>query len=379
MEYFFIPGRLKDLSFAELKSVSRYILGYNSPVIDKGEYFILKTDLDSSLVKKVFLRLGGFLKYGIVLDTDVEINDLVSSDKVVFGISSYSSKFHIKEIKDLSRSFKNEFVNIGKKVRFVLPKKEISLSTAQVSKNKLIEDGLELVILNEKMGKTLEIQDIEGFSLRDYSKPFVDSEMGVLPIKLSRIMINLAEIKEGSFLWDPFCGTGNVLLEGLDLGYNVLGSDIDTEGLKGAEKNLKWASNRFNYKKKSKVFYLDVLNPTPSKVNILNNFNIAGIVCEPYMGKPQRKTLEINEANSLLKQHYSLVSGLFKILDNLDMDRKIKVVVIFPEYKTKKGWVSIEKGKINFKNAKLIEKDLHWSRENSIIKRLIFVFEYKFK
>ena len=377
MEYFFVPGRLKELSLVELDSVCKNILGFQYDLSNQGQYFILKTDLDKTFVEKVFLRLGGFLKYGEILDAGISIQNLVGDKKITFGISSYDDSADFEDIKKLSHNFKTEFLKTGKKVRFVLPRSEKYLSASQVLNNKLISEGIELVILKNQMGRTLGVQDIESFSARDYKKPYVDSKMGVLPIKLSRIMINLAGIKQGGSLWDPFCGSGNILLEGLDMGYDVLGSDIDTEAIQGAKKNVSWAKKTFKYDNNANLFYLDIQNPTRSKVDILEKSKIDGIVCEPYMGKPQRKLLEVNDANSLVRQHYSLVESLFAILDVLNLEKKIKVVVIFPEYKTKKGWISVKKDQLNFKGTKLIQKDLHWSRENSIIKRLIFVFEYK--
>ncbi len=379
MEYFFIPGRLKDLSWVELESVCKTVLGSAFSLKEKNDYFLLKTDVSLNFVEDVFKRLGGFLKYGTILENDVDIVSLLDGEKIVFGISSYTSKYSFRDLKSLSQGFKETFTGMGKKVRFVLPKEEDFLSASQVLNNHLISEGFELVLLEDASGKTLGVQDIEGFSARDYSKPFVDKQMGVLPIKLARMMINFANIKQGKSLWDPFCGSGNILLEGLDLGYSVLGSDIDQESLDGSKANISWVKKRFDYKANSQVFFLDILNPTRSKLDIVKNSDLGGIICEPYMGKPQRKLLDNQQANSLVKQHYSLVQSLFFAIDQLGLKEKIRVVVIFPEYKTYKGWVSIERDLLDFKNTKLIkfpEKDLHWSRRNSIIKRLIFVFEY---
>ncbi len=379
MEYFFLPGRLKELSEKELNCVCRTILGTQYTLSIKHNYFLLKTDVSADFVEKVFFKLGGFLKYGEILNSDLLSDEMVRNvtDKVVFGISSYSLKYNFEDIKKLAHTFKKEFVQLKKKVRFVLPQENVFLNSPQVLKNNLITNGFELVLLEDHVGRTLGVQDIDSFSLRDYGKPFVDTQMGVLPVKLARMMVNLACVREGQKVWDPFCGSGNILLEAMDLGYDVLGSDIDEKSLEGSEKNVEWFREKFNSKKNAQVFFLDILNPTKSKWNILQNSNIGGIVCEPYMGKPQRKPLEIQVANSLVKQHYSLVSSLFNVLNTISFEKSIRVVVVFPEYRTKKGWCSIEKKLLNFKNVKLLEKDLHWSRENSIIKRLIFVFEYK--
>ncbi len=379
MSYFFITGRLKALCLFELESVCKVVLGSNFKLEDRGEYVILKTESSASFVKEVFSRLGGFLKYGEVFNEDFDLKSLPVDEKVVFGISAYGSKQVGTKIHKFSKKLKEEFVKEGKKVRFVLPKEEGALTTAQVVKNNLVNDGFELVLLDNSLGRTLQVQDFEGFAHREYSKPFVDKEMGVLPVKLARIMVNCALVKQGGGIWDPFCGSGNVLLEGLDLGYDVLGTDIDNDSLKGARENVDWLTREGNVKNKSSFSYLDVLNPTPSKLNFLSNFKIDAVVCEPYMGQAQRKLLDINKANSLVNQHYSLVQSLFAILDNIEINESIRLVIVFPEYKTKKGWISIGNDKLNFKNAKLIKKDLHWSRENSIIKRLIFVFEYRGK
>ncbi len=379
MEYFFVFGRLKALSFVELENVCSNFLGNNFELIDKGEYIILKTDVNQNLVDEIFHKLGGFIKYGSILNENLDILSLSENKKVVFGISSYSSKISFKEIKDLSQEFKDHFLEADRKVRFVLPKKGKVLASSQISSNDLIQKGFEIVFLENQLGKTLGVQDIDGFSSRDYEKPFVNKEMGVLPIKLSRMMINLANIKEGETLWDPFCGSGNILLEGLDLGYDVLGSDIDTESLQGTKMNLDWVKKKFKYTENSHAFYLDVLNPTASKLEVVKNINLGGIVCEPYMGEAQRKILKVDSAESLIAQHLYLVKSLFQVVDFLMLKEKIRLVIVFPEYKTEKGWLSVNKDLLQSKKIKILkvsDEDLHWSRVNSIIKRLILVFEY---
>lgn len=379
MTYFFITGRLKALCLFELESVCKVVLGSDFKIEDKNDYVVLKTNSSPDFVKDVFSRLGGFLKYGEIFNEGFDLKSLAQDEKVLFGVSAYGNKYTGSSVHKFSKKLKEEFIREGKKVRFVLPKEKSILTTAQVLKNNLLDDGFELVLLENSIGRTLQVQDFENFARREYSKPFVDREMGVLPVKLARMMVNCALVKKGGNIWDPFCGSGNILLEALDLGYDVLGTDIDNDSLEGASKNVDWLKKKFNIKQKSSFSYLDILNPTPSKLNYLSNIGIDGIVCEPYMGEAQRKPLEIHKANSLVKQHFSLVQSLFLILENIEIVENIRLVVVFPEYRTKKGWVSIDNDKLNFKNAKLIKKDLHWSRENSIIKRLIFVFEYKAK
>ena len=45
--------------------------------------------------------------------------------------------------------------------------------------------------------------------------------------KLTRAMINLAGLKEGETVCDPFCGTGTTLLEAESMGIHAIGVDFD--------------------------------------------------------------------------------------------------------------------------------------------------------
>ncbi len=56
--------------------------------------------------------------------------------------------------------------------------------------------------------------------------------------KLSRIMINLAGLKEGDVICDPFCGTGSTLLEAESMGIRSIGIDLDKKMLDISKQNL---------------------------------------------------------------------------------------------------------------------------------------------
>ncbi len=63
---------------------------------------------------------------------------------------------------------------------------------------------------------------------------------GIMKPQISRLMINLARAKRNPefLLFDPFCGTGGILIEGEVIGCNTLGSDIDKAMVFGCKKNL---------------------------------------------------------------------------------------------------------------------------------------------
>ena len=84
---------------------------------------------------------------------------------------------------------------------------------------------------------------LEQYSLkkRKYLGPTsMDSE-------LSLIMTNLAQIKKGSFAFDPFVGTGSILLTAALRGAYTIGSDIDLRVLRGRSQDENIASNFKQY------------------------------------------------------------------------------------------------------------------------------------
>lgn len=56
--------------------------------------------------------------------------------------------------------------------------------------------------------------------------------------RLARALVNLSQAKPGDRLYDPFCGTGGILLEAATMGIRVVGSDLDAEMVAGSRTNL---------------------------------------------------------------------------------------------------------------------------------------------
>ena len=56
--------------------------------------------------------------------------------------------------------------------------------------------------------------------------------------KLSRVMINLAGLKDDETVCDPFCGTGTTLLEAGSMGIRSIGIDFDKKMYKASKDNI---------------------------------------------------------------------------------------------------------------------------------------------
>lgn len=86
--------------------------------------------------------------------------------------------------------------------------------------------------------------------------------------KLSRCMVNLLGAKAGELVFDPFCGTGGMLIEAALMGLLIEGSDIDPEMIEKSRANFSF------YKIKGKIKVGDA-----SKISGKKKF----IVCDlPY-------------------------------------------------------------------------------------------------
>jgi len=67
-------------------------------------------------------------------------------------------------------------------------------------------------------------------------KPFFHPSS--LQPKLARCMVNLSRPREGDVIYDPFCGTGTVMIEAGLMGFETVGTDLVRRMIKGAKRNL---------------------------------------------------------------------------------------------------------------------------------------------
>ncbi len=402
VKYFFIPGKNKDLAFAELKSL-REILN-NSFVIRRDvEFFEVGCD-DIDTVRELFARTGAFVKYGVFLPDDVQIakvpayrSDILSekrnrpakSTKRRFGLSAYTSSLDFSELKKLAYSIKRDLTRAGLKYAYILPKKGNALNTAQVLYNDLLDSGFELDVfdvnetqtgISTRFGITLGVQDMSGYVKRDTEKPLIDLEMGVLPHKLARTMVNLLGLPIGNTVWDPFAGSGVLGMEALLLGYNVLLSDKSPESVVALRANLAWLAEEYDLgSTRQNVFQFDMHEKRGKIYSRLTKSDIGGVVFEPYMGPPQKNIIPVKKAKKLVNEVTSLLRDTFKTIEKIQ-HRPLKVVAVVPSYKSQHGWLTpttrdFVRKKLWRTPSALRGMQLYSQRPRSIIRRNILVLE----
>lgn len=392
-QFFFEAGAFPDLSYVELLAVLESFNFPKNVVTRFGKSIFLVKDekIDEKFVVNIFQRLGGSKRVGYIVD-DIDHFTFQSESetvsKIVFGISILgdSTKNESVYIKKLANSLKRTLKDNSVSSRFIIPKgKDSSLNAAQIINNQILQKGFELDIIKnldtEIYGRTLMIQDFEGFAQRDMYKPNTDIQMGTLPPKLARMMVNFTAQNSG-VLWDPFCGSGTISMEAVILGFNTLASDVNPVAVNSTASNIEWLSREgFAPDALYESFRFDVTKANKEVIKKLKNTDISAIVCEPYMGPPQTTLLSDQKASELLLDVKNLYFKLFDLIDNKLEKRHIKVIIIIPSYKTRNGWMTfgirelINKRWI-VKNGDYIKnRDLKWSRKNSIITRNIFILE----
>ncbi|MFC1663035.1 TRM11 family SAM-dependent methyltransferase [Patescibacteria group bacterium] len=289
--YFFIFGRLPTLSVGELVRVVRYgqwTKTRSAALLSGG----------SLEIEKLVQQLAGIVKAGNIIAV-IDKKDFTDwlkswpwsrmvkkSGKFLFGLSDYTDGI-LGDTKrqglDIKKIFKSEGINSR-----LVTSREKQLSSVVVTKNKLISDGLELCLFSDGdlvyVGQTKAVQDFEFYNKKDYGRPQTQVKSGMLPPKLARIMIHLAEVRGNDSLVDPFCGVGTVLQEALDIGVaEVVGADMDEIAVAKAQKNLEWFRREIRPQAaQPKIIQSDVMKLSRR----LLNRTFDRIVTEGYLGPP---------------------------------------------------------------------------------------------
>ncbi len=299
MSYIAIIGKTPDLSIAELEAL------YGPENIKPLSYQVVL--LSNNVKPETFSRLGGTLKIAKIL-TEVKsdkwsyIHDYIIKNvpfllnqapnkKFTLGCSVYGLKVTTGKVQASALSVKKLANSHGLKMRIV-PNKNLELNSATVLHNKLItESGTEIIFvktLNNStiIAKTIWIQNIDEYSARDYDRPKRDSRVGMLPPKLAQTIINLvcgktSIIPGQTTIHDPFCGTGVLLQEGLIMGSNMIGSDLEDRMIDYSQQNLNWLTKKFVIE--GKLLDLFVADATTLKIKPHQDYFVA---CETYLGRP---------------------------------------------------------------------------------------------
>ena len=289
--YIAILGRQSPISMAELES----LYGHEATRWWSDEAAIVDSEAFD------FERLGGTQKAGKVItqlsggswkSVSTKIVQHYSDQwksvdhKITLGISLYGFRETPRDIQRTGIALKKTLRSGGVSLRLI-PNAEPALNTATSHHNKLglSASKVELLIVRAGSGRiiiaeSVGAQNITALARRDQARPRTDAFVGMLPPKLARMMVNMAETKATQTILDPFCGTGVVLQEAALLGYDVVGTDLSEKMVDYARINLQWLRETHNATTEVTISQADAMTHT------WRDTSIDAVVCETYLGQP---------------------------------------------------------------------------------------------
>ena len=258
------------------------------------------------------------------------IFDQNKDKKITFGLSVYGFPISKEILTRIGLSLKKELKNAGVKSRFVAPQEQSALSSVVVKKQKITEIAI-IITTNIKtglpiisIGKTNQIFDFEDLNKRDFSRPFYDRR-GMLPLKIAKMMINVATQNDNDVVYDPFCGYGSIAQEALLLNFESLNSDIDSLQTQATKTNLEWLSQNYSLRKSWNIFTADARS---LPINLPHRPST--IVTEGYLGPFLKKSPSFKETNNIFNELSSLYIKFLKNAPNIEY-----LAIIFPFFGNK--------------------------------------------
>lgn len=304
---------------------------------------------------KVAEKLGCSIKLAVLLDgVGTDAGSIAKQIKAknfsfsILGKHENLNKLH-QEVKDSLE-----------KGRFIIAKDEFGVSPVINRKHKVDEFFLDVAA--NQTWQTVWAHNFMHWIKKDRHMPHIDPQAGMLPPKIARSMVNLVPLSpEGKILLDPFCGSGRVLVEAAEVGYQIGGTDIIANQVQDTIENLQ--SLNFSGK-------IELLDAT----HLSERFsNIDAIVTEPFLGKSKFRPDEIRYiVPGLEKLYLGCLKDWLKVLKPGGF-----VVMVFPwfndgkkEYKTSE----IIDGKLKLSYNPL-KRGIFYSRPDADVKREILVLQ----
>ncbi len=398
MQYVFILGREPLLSLAEITSVlNRKFISYKLKAWQKP-FCVIETPT-ALIANDLMQDLGGTIKIAEIFSTIEAAGDKnnltvslqksilnflqkkgATDKKVFFGLSFYQQEQNKFNSKNWGLEIKNKLKDLNINSRLVTSLESI-LSAVTVKKNKLLsERGAEIILLpvgNQFfLAVTLAVQPFEEFSQRDFGRPGRDAFSGMLPPKLAKIMLNLAEAKPEETILDPFCGSGTILTEALILGYpNLIGSDISAKAINDTQQNIDWLKSSVT----TTITKVSLLNVNVQELDKKLNKKVDCIVTEPFLGKPLTGHESPQEIEKQCLELTNLYEQAFRVFSQI-LKKGGRVIFIFPRFQTHQKTFSTNINKkieeMGFKSLPLLDQEfLNYERPGQKVAREIWRFK----
>lgn len=374
MTFFIELGRLPDLCTYEFKQLAAGLM--YEKVAD--HWIKVEADDEKELIK-IANTSGGMVKVLKVIET------LNHKDQLVSVLSNLIVQQHIKDFSlfffphsnsdALMSEIKIETKKSGMSVRYVRSETHGLSASVLIHQRQVTEFGVFEVDNRFIISQTIWVQNIDHWTLKDRRKPYRDSEKGMLPPKLARMMVNFVspeiQASRDKKLYDPFCGTGTLLMEALEAQWQVIGSDISQQTIFQCAENMRWFCETQHLPQDYALFAKDASQVTLSDLKT----KVDAIVTEPFLGKQQPQEAKLpGMFKGLEKMYWGALKKWATILKNDG-----EIVLITPLVKTPTMEYSLAKMIDNCPSLgySIISGPLVYSREQTIVQRAIYHLKFE--
>jgi tRNA (guanine10-N2)-dimethyltransferase len=293
--FFLLSGEHESLPLSELKAILE-AEGYAYSVVEKLDQIVrIEADLrciDSITHRSAFTRLCCL--------------ELLNCSAEIACILRSAQQAHLKGILKQGESFAVRVKRVRRYAAelstMVLEEKLgqliLKANTGAVVNLRKPDKTFVGILSNERLVFGLKLAEIRAkpfVERRPRKKPFFHPS--AMPPRLARCMVNLTRVKAGDLVFDPFCGTGSMLVEAGLVGCRVLGSDVQRRMVNGAIRNI----NYFNIEPEG-VVVADARDPSFSKVD--------SVVTDPPYG---RSTITLKRATDQIVKE--ALAAAIRLLD----------------------------------------------------------------
>ena len=384
MNYIFLFGNSPDLALAEIQSLFEDVKPIGSvAALVKVESLMIDNRVVSP--QELLVEIGGTVKIAELIASVDDISPLtlfplvkqmLEVSHAPFGISCYGCGAYkrngLSEIKTLLEQDMPH-------VRYVESREKAALSSVVLAKQHIEELDIIQTGTNYMVGKTLAVQPFEYWGDRDYGRPYADAKIGMLPIKVARIIVNIAlgNDAKGKIVIDPFCGMGTIIGEAVMRGASAIGSDISEIMVKKSKRNIEWMTDTEKKENPTSWFVDDA---THIDDRIKKN-SIDAIVTEPFLGTTkigEGKIEDPEKIRNILKGAMKLYLGCLKSWYPLLKDTGViviaipKIIMNKREYTVKNLVDSCEKLGYTIEHSGLV-----YGRGEAAVKREFYVLKKK--
>ncbi|PIZ61637.1 hypothetical protein COY17_03925 [Candidatus Saccharibacteria bacterium CG_4_10_14_0_2_um_filter_52_9] len=413
MQSLLVLGRQPALGLAELESL------YGADKLKAVGKHAAIVDVDPCML--AFDRLGGSVKFcrllttldttdwrkieKFLLEVSPEHSQKMPEGKMQLGLSLYGFNENLKRIEATGLNLKKAIRATGRSVRLI-PNKAAELNAAQVIHNKLTgPTGWELVFIRDGdktvIAQTVKVQDIEAYTRRDRERPKRDAKVGMLPPKLAQVIVNLGAGKLpgdklesicdipagqpiprkllGQTVLDPFCGTGVLLQEALLMGYDIVGTDLESRMIDYSKVNLEWLGELYDLP--AQDYPLAVADATAYdwRQTPFDFVAAEAYLGRPFTARPDPQTLAqtIADCNLIIKKFLNNLGG------QIEFGTRLSLAV--PAWQVRNGEFKylplidslsdLGYNRVIFERVQ--DKDLLYYREDQIVARQLLVITRK--